>query len=62
MILQVTLNWAVRQEFPQQFPFYISRRQKKKAHIAASLLDIGRACGDRTHDKRIKSPLLYQLS
>ena len=23
---------------------------------------IGGLCGDRTHDKRIKSPLLYQLS
>jgi len=24
--------------------------------------DYGGTCGGRTHDKRIKSPLLYQLS
>lgn len=27
-----------------------------------ALVILGGLCGDRTHDKRIKSPLLYQLS
>jgi hypothetical protein len=48
------------QTFPQKnkaFPQKINA-----AYITVSRMDIGRACGDRTHDKRIKSPLLYQLS
>ena len=37
--------------------------QKETASIAGSRSDdSGRACRDRTYDKRIKSPLLYQLS
>jgi hypothetical protein len=41
----------------------IGIEKRKTAHISASrLLYFGRVCGDRTHDKRIKSPLLYQLS
>lgn len=34
----------------------------KKAYIAVSLNMTGGACRGRTYDKRIKSPLLYQLS
>ena len=36
--------------------------EMKMACIAASHFLIGGSCGDRTCDKRIKSPLLYQLS
>ncbi len=39
---------------------------KKKALASLQVLDFiefnGGTCGGRTHDKRIKSPLLYQLS
>jgi hypothetical protein len=37
--------------------------RNRKALISRSgLLIFGGTCGGRTHDKRIKSPLLYQLS
>lgn len=41
---------------------FIAHQEKKTAHISVSRIYLGRVCGDRTHDKRIKSPLLYQLS
>jgi hypothetical protein len=42
----------------------ISDRKIKKAPDVAirRFLNFGGTCGGRTHDKRIKSPLLYQLS
>jgi hypothetical protein len=38
--------------------------KKKACYLLGSKLFIvfGGTCGGRTHDKRIKSPLLYQLS
>ncbi len=35
---------------------------KKRLMFKSDAFMIGGACGGRTHDKRIKSPLLYQLS
>jgi hypothetical protein len=48
--------WSVRSRFGGE----------KKALASLQVLDFiefnGGTCGGRTHDKRIKSPLLYQLS
>ncbi len=42
---------------------YLPTRQKEKAPgFSVRRFKFGGACGGRTHDKRIKSPLLYQLS
>ena len=38
------------------------KKRKNGSHFCEPFLYFGRVCGDRTHDKRIKSPLLYQLS
>ena len=40
----------------------ISTLERRVCWIATLTRGIGRPRGDRTHDKRIKSPLLYQLS
>ena len=38
-------------------------KTKKALNVAIRrFLNFGGTCGGRTHDKRIKSPLLYQLS
>jgi hypothetical protein len=39
-----------------------SADQKKACDRSQAFLKFGGTCGGRTHDKRIKSPLLYQLS
>ncbi len=42
---------------------FCTRLKKKKAPaLLQGPIDSGGTCGGRTHDKRIKSPLLYQLS
>ena len=38
------------------------KKQKSLVTVRLRGLISGGACGGRTHDKRIKSPLLYQLS
>ena len=38
------------------------REIKKRLTFLSGASNFGGACGGRTHDKRIKSPLLYQLS
>ena len=35
---------------------------KNPVNITLTGFEFGGTCGGRTHDKRIKSPLLYQLS
>ena len=40
-----------------------SARELSKTRLASQVFDFyGGACRDRTYDRRIKSPLLYQLS
>jgi hypothetical protein len=42
---------------------YIAPKKKARYVLNSRLLVVfGGTCGGRTHDKRIKSPLLYQLS
>jgi hypothetical protein len=40
----------------------LARKKRKKRHPAGRRSEFGGPCRGRTYDKRIKSPLLYQLS
>ena len=42
--------------------FFLRQKKRGTDYDSQSLLNFGGMCGGRTHDKRIKSPLLYQLS